>query len=66
MIKIRNQNIDGQTLNVIKYWIEGQNWKKKSNSQKNNNKKIQISNELNNDEWKFNFFKMTKANPIQP
>jgi hypothetical protein len=28
MIKIRNQNIDGQTLNIIKYWIEGQNWKK--------------------------------------
>jgi hypothetical protein len=38
--------------------------KKKSNSQKN--KKIQISNELNDDRRNFNFFKMIEANPIQP
>jgi len=34
-IKIRNQNIKGQTLNTIKIWIEGQNCKEKLNSQKN-------------------------------
>jgi hypothetical protein len=38
-IKIRNQNIEGQTLNIIKYWIEKQNWKEKSNLQNNPNKK---------------------------
>jgi len=38
--------------------------KKKSNSQKN--KKIQISNELNDDGRNFNFFKMIETNPIQP
>jgi hypothetical protein len=34
-IKIKNQNIEGQTLTIIKYWIERQNWKEKSNSQNN-------------------------------
>jgi hypothetical protein len=52
-IKIRNQNIEDQTLNIIKYKIEGQSWKEKSNLQKNNKKRIPISNELNDDEWNF-------------
>jgi hypothetical protein len=65
MIKIRNQNIYGQTLNIIKYWIKRQNWKK-NKIHKRIKKRIQISNELNDDRWNFNFFKMTEANPIQP
>jgi hypothetical protein len=65
MIKIRNQNIYGQTLNIIKYWIKGQNWKK-NKIHKRIKKRIKISNELNDDGWNFNFFKMTEANPIQP
>jgi len=37
--KAKNQNIKGQTLNAIKFWIEVQNWKEKPNSQKNPKKK---------------------------
>ena len=33
--KAKNQNIKGQTLNAIKFWIEVQNGKEKPNSQKN-------------------------------
>jgi hypothetical protein len=29
------KNIEGQILYIIKFWIEGKNWKEKSNSQKN-------------------------------
>jgi hypothetical protein len=50
-IKIKNQNIEGQTLTIIKYWIERQNWKEKSNSQNNIEQKkkqrIPICNERN-------------------
>jgi hypothetical protein len=33
--EIEKKNIEGQILYIIKFWIEGKNWKEKSNSQKN-------------------------------
>ena len=50
-IKIKNQNIKGQTLNIIKYWVEVQNWNIKIKFTRES--KTKIKNQENEDQiWK--------------